>query len=97
MKSVLTIQQLFEEMFNSNVFDKNQLWNNFLEYEFSDNELKYLEGIKNKAQIDLSIIPEDTLSIVFRDYFHKYDFFDFQFDNLEDKIKRTIKDGAEQT
>ena len=84
MKSIIKIQELFEEMFNSNVFDNNHLWNNFLEYEFSNNELKDLEEIKNKAQFNLSIIPEDKLSIVFRGYFHKYGFFDFQFDNIED-------------
>jgi hypothetical protein len=84
MKTEINIQVLFEEMFNSNIFDKHHLWDNFLEYEFSPNELAYVEKIKNETLIDFSGISEDKLVEVFKSCFHKYGFFDFQFDNLQE-------------
>jgi hypothetical protein len=84
MKTEIKIHYLFEEMFNSNIFDKDDLWESLLCYGFSPNELEYLEKIKNESVIDLSGISEATLLEVFKDYFHRHGFFDFEFDNLED-------------
>ncbi len=84
MKTEIKIQDLIAEMFNSNIFDKKELWERLNYGEFSHNELKYLEKIKNETLVDLSGISEATLFEVFSNYFHKHGFFIFQFDNFED-------------
>ncbi len=84
MKTDFNIRDLFEEIFNSNVFDLNDLWNKLLDDRFSQDELEYLKKMKNEKYFELIGISEDTLLNVFKDYYHREGFFDFQFDNLEE-------------
>ena len=84
MKTDINYQDLFAEIFNSNIFEKDHLWDNFLSYDFSTNELEYIEKMKNEAEIYFKGIPDDTLLKVFYNYFHHYGFFEKQFDNFQD-------------
>jgi hypothetical protein len=80
----IKIQNLFEQLFNSNIFDKNHLWQNFLTNEFSQDELTIIEKVKNENLINFTGISENSLYEAFKGYFHRYGFFDLSFDNFED-------------
>jgi hypothetical protein len=80
----IKIQNLFEQLFNSTIFDNNDLWENFLLNEFSQDELIIIEKIKNEKPINFTGISENSLYEAFKGYFHRYGFFDLSFDNFED-------------
>ncbi|MFN4892476.1 MAG: hypothetical protein ACK5G0_01770 [Bacteroidota bacterium] len=82
MKPEIQIHHLFEEMFNSKILDKSNLWDNLSDYKFSQEELEYIQRIKNQKYAEFSGIQNTTLQDVFRSFFHKFGFFDFQFDNF---------------
>jgi len=77
--SEITIHDLLEGLFNSEMEYKNSLWENFLLYEFSKEELNALNEIKKNSKeslVDFSGFTIKKLESVFFYDFYNYGYFD---------------------
>ena len=74
----VSIRDLFEGLFNSEIEDKDSLWEDFLLYNFSKEELNQLNEIKKNSTeslVDFSSLSDEKLKDILCYDFHDYGYF----------------------
>ena len=81
----VTIRDLFEGLFNSEIEDKDSLWEDFLMYDFSKEELNKLNEIKKNSTeslVDFSSLSDEKLKDILHYDFDDYGYFNDHGDEL---------------